>query len=169
MNHLCHCLSGDIYTKCCEPLHLGNDIAQSPEQLMRSRYCAFVISDINYIYITHSPSTRSEITRESIKQWNGQCEWLGLDIRNYDNNKGIVEFVAWYKNNGQLSFHHEISNFHQDEIDEQFNQLIKSTSSNKQVWYYLNATYPNNVIKLPQRNDLCICKSKKKYKKCCGC
>lgn len=168
MNNLCHCLSGETYTKCCAPLHLGNDIAHSPEQLMRSRYCAFVISDINYVYITHSPNTRNDITINAIEKWNEQCEWIGLDIRHYDNEKGTVEFVAWYKENNQLSFHHEISTFHQHIIDDQLNKRLGLTSPKKQAWYYLSATYPTNVINMPQRNDLCICGSKKKYKKCCG-
>jgi len=168
MDNLCHCLSGEVYLKCCAPLHLGNDIAQSPEQLMRSRYCAFVLSDYDYIYLTHSPKTRHNITFDDIKQWSEQCEWLGLDIRHYDNNKGIVEFVAWYKSNNQLNFHHETSTFHQQTTDEKLNERLKEPLQKKQAWYYLDATYPSNIISMPKRNDLCICKSRKKYKKCCG-
>lgn len=169
MTNTCPCLSGINYHQCCNPLHLGQRIAVSPEELMRSRYCAFVKADAQYIFATHSPSTRSTISIDSIEQWNQQCQWLGLTIKTISRQKiyGFVEFVAWYKQNNQLAFHHEISRFKQQPIDSVLATRL-SKLHNEESWYFLDATYPDNVVKLPQRNDQCICGSKNKFKKCCG-
>ena len=167
MNNPCPCKSGHTYKQCCSSLHLGNEIAQSVEQLMRSRYCAFTKNDNEYVYITHSPTSRENISLDAITQWNKQCEWLGLDIRHVDKHSHVVEFVAWYKQDGKLSFHHEVSQFKQQKIDTALMHRLTDIDE-PSAWYYLDATYPENVIKMPQRNDNCICGSKKKYKKCCG-
>jgi len=167
MNNACPCLSAKPYHQCCLPLHLGHDKADSPEQLMRSRYCAFVKNDLDYVYITHSPITRHNITLDSIKEWSQQCQWLSLDIRQVDTENDSIEFVAWYKHKGQLKFHHEVSRFHQNIIDPLLSSRLEPIKQTN-AWYYLDAKYPENIIKMPNRNDLCICKSMKKFKKCCG-
>ncbi|MGL5046562.1 MAG: YchJ family protein, partial [Shewanella sp.] len=55
----CPCGSRISYQKCCAPLHIhvdsGEVIARTPEQLMRSRYCAFVLKNFDYILKTHHP------------------------------------------------------------------------------------------------------------------
>lgn len=162
---LCPCRSGKDYQHCCQPLHLGKNIPQNAEQLMRSRYCAFVTGDTHYIFATHSPESRSHISIDSIKQWNEQCEWLALQI-NPQPKTDIVDFVAWFKQEGSVSFHHEISRFVHQSVDE---ELAKRLPANiEKSWYYLDAEYPQNKTSLPKRNDNCICQSGKKFKKCCG-
>lgn len=167
MNNSCPCLSGKTYQECCAPLHLGHAVANSAQQLMQSRYCAFVKNDDEYIFITHSPKTRNNISIADIKKWNAQCQWLGLEIRSTSTCNTFVEFVAWYKHNNKLNFHHEISQFEQQVIDTELSHRL-DTITEKKAWYYLEAQYPKNLVKMPQRNDICICGSNKKYKKCCA-
>ncbi len=171
----CPCGSSRGYTDCCKPLHAGTITAQSPEQLMRSRYCAFVKGETAYIYLTHSPSTRDNISVDSIEQWNAQCHWCGLHIVTCtaDESANRVEFIAWYKEDNQLKYHHELSQFKLEPLDSEFqtrlNQIApEQTNLPAQVWYYYDASYPDKSIALPKRNDPCICHSGKKYKKCCA-
>jgi len=103
-------------------------------------------------------------------QWNNQCDWRHLDIvtNPQDSASDHVEFIAWYKQAGKLAFHHELSQFSYQDIDiARSNSLIKPLNSNK-TWYYLSATYPERQIRLPGRNDRCICNSGKKFKQCCN-
>ena len=51
MCNSCPCGSSE-YSSCCQPLHLGQSVAQSAEQLMRSRYSAFAKQHIDYIVKT---------------------------------------------------------------------------------------------------------------------
>lgn len=51
----CPCESGALYEACCGPLHEGVREAATPEQLMRSRYCAFVKGKAGYLWHTLHP------------------------------------------------------------------------------------------------------------------
>lgn len=55
----CPCGSGRSYAHCCSPLHAGA-AAQSPEALMRSRYCAYALGDAGYVLRTWHPETRPD-------------------------------------------------------------------------------------------------------------
>ena len=55
----CHCGSGVSFDKCCEPYILKKSAPERlSEQLMRSRYSAFVVGAVDYIYDTHHPCRR---------------------------------------------------------------------------------------------------------------
>jgi len=166
----CPCNSTQAYLNCCAPLHLGKELAQSPDQLMRSRYCAFVMSNISYLVATHSPLTRDSISEESIRAWNEQCNWKGLHLVTTpsDTKLNRVEFVAWYTQANQLEYHHELSQFSYEEIEPLLAQGLSLPNNTEKAWYYHSASYPQSKVKSPARNDLCICHSGKKYKKCCG-
>ncbi|MEA2050584.1 MAG: YchJ family metal-binding protein, partial [Campylobacterota bacterium] len=51
LNSKCPCGSGNKYKKCCQPFHKGI-LPQTALQLMRSRYCAFSITNYKYIIKT---------------------------------------------------------------------------------------------------------------------
>ena len=54
----CPCGSGDLYAACCGPLHDGVRQAETPEQLMRSRYSAYAKGRGDYVFRTWHPRTR---------------------------------------------------------------------------------------------------------------
>jgi len=54
----CPCLSGETYDHCCGPFHAGRAQAPTAEQLMRSRYSAFAVGDVEYLRATWHPRTR---------------------------------------------------------------------------------------------------------------
>ena len=43
----CPCGRG-LYVECCQPLHLEQQYAQNAEQLMRSRYSAFALQQVDW-------------------------------------------------------------------------------------------------------------------------
>jgi SEC-C motif-containing protein len=76
-----------------------------------------------------------------------ELEWLKLDVLNaYEN---IVEFKAYYKENGKIAVLHEKSFF----IEE------------NGVWKYKDGELFNAKV---ERNEPCPCGSGKKFKKCCS-
>jgi SEC-C motif-containing protein len=107
----CPCDSGKEYRHCCGPLLSGEQPAGTAEQLMRSRYTAFVLADEKYLRKTWHPQTcpsRIEV--------NDGSRWLGLKIRSIDrggvhDDEGTVEFVARYKVAGRGHRLHEASRF----------------------------------------------------------
>jgi SEC-C motif-containing protein len=48
----CPCHSKKRYGECCGPLHKGTRTAATPEELMRSRYSAFALGEVDYLVST---------------------------------------------------------------------------------------------------------------------
>lgn len=113
----CYCNSGKIVEECCEPFLSGEKLPETAEQLMRSRYSAYVLADVNYILKTTHPSQRKYYSATAIKKWASSSKWLKLDVLATEtglasDTKGTVTFKAYYfdeKNMPQI--HHEHSSF----------------------------------------------------------
>lgn len=107
----CPCGRELAYAKCCGRYLNGGEVPASAEQLMRSRYCGFVLCDENYLLATWHPDKRPSAVRLDDSQ-----RWLGLSIRATEQGEpgdrsGIVEFVARFKVDGKGYRLHEISRF----------------------------------------------------------
>ena len=157
----CPCGSNKEFSACCEPYIEGKSYAPTAESLMRSRYSAFVVENIDYLLNTHDPSTRHENDREDIKNWSENSIWEGLNILGTQkggesDSTGKVEFVAHYHMNGKDENHHELSEFVKKDGQWFFHQ-----------GYMVDKTYRRQEPKLG-RNDPCHCGSGKKFKKCHG-
>ncbi len=94
----CPCGSGRRYALCCHRLHRGGALAETPEELMRSRYAAYALGDWDYIFRTWHPGTRPDdlgvAAPDSRLTWTGlEIEGSGLD----DDTHGWVAFRAFYQ------------------------------------------------------------------------
>lgn len=83
---------------------------------MRSRYVAHALLAIDYLWDTWIPEQRLRSSKDDIRAWAESCDWLGLQILSTqqgraDDNEGIVEFIALFRQQGQLHQHHEASQF----------------------------------------------------------
>jgi SEC-C motif-containing protein len=135
-------------------------LAPTAVALMRSRYTAFAVGAMDYIYKTHHESTRSELDMDSVKSWGTNSEWLGLEIRETEkgtekDTEGKVEFKCKFIFNGSEQVHHELSTFKKEGNE----------------WFFVDGVLRNNTFRRDQpkigRNDPCPCGSGKKSKKCC--
>ncbi|MEE8588889.1 MAG: YchJ family metal-binding protein, partial [Sulfurimonadaceae bacterium] len=77
---VCPCGSDKEYAHCCEPLHLGLKKAQTPEELMRSRYSAFAIGEAEYLLKTSLAKHHGADELDQLKAQMGQVEWLKLEV-----------------------------------------------------------------------------------------
>ncbi len=101
-NKPCPCYSGKKYKKCCRPLHQGQKI-DDPVRLMRSRYSAYVLYNMDYIvntmhpeskHLTDTPEWRAGITLfAETTDFNG-LEILDSELSLDDINTGWVTFHA---------------------------------------------------------------------------
>jgi SEC-C motif-containing protein len=156
----CHCGSGKSFKDCCEPFIKQNQNPQTAEQLMRSRYSAYVTGDIDYIEQTQLEDGEA-FDKEAAKSWSESSDWKGLEIVSTQKGRagdsdGIVEFVAHYSDESGEHSHHEISSFIFDK-----------------KWIYKSGFIPGvspitRAAPKVGRNDPCPCGSGKKFKKCCG-
>lgn len=105
------CLSGEQYGQCCGRFHSSAAEAATAEQLMRSRYSAFVLLDADYLLRTWHPDT-APATLEP----DAGMDWRRLDILSTSgggpfDTAGTVEFKAHYRYNGARGVLHEVSRF----------------------------------------------------------
>jgi SEC-C motif-containing protein len=101
------------YAECCEPLHRGRALAPTAARLMRSRYSAFALGEVDYLLSTWWPKTRPA----ELELYPDQ-RWLGLDIVHTTggllDDRATVEFIARYSNEGVRGEQHEVSSFVRD-------------------------------------------------------
>lgn len=111
----CPCGSGESYRACCGPRHAGTQPAQTPEQLMRSRYSAFALGNANYLVATRHPDFRAGDDLKSIQASLRGLRWKGLEIvaasGGPGDTEGMVEFRAHYLVNLTPQLMHERSQF----------------------------------------------------------
>lgn len=110
----CPCQSNLEFKDCCEPLLSGDRDAQTPEELMRSRYSAFSTKNIEYIAETTDPQTRTNFDMKANEDWANAARFMSLEIlkSSAEGNKGLVEFKATFQVGDEApQVHHEISKF----------------------------------------------------------
>jgi SEC-C motif-containing protein len=158
--NICPCGSEKDYSECCEQIISGVQSAKTAEQLMRARYSAYVLAEMNFIFESTHPDHREGYDHAGTKEWAETADWHGLEV--IDTNKGgegdsvgEVEFIARFTEKGNKREHHEAGQFKRKDGH----------------WYFTDGNMvrpkPLVVTKIG-RNDPCTCGSGLKYKKCCG-
>lgn len=157
LSQACVCGSGLNYADCCQPFHLNTAIAPTAQALMRSRYSAYVLRNSEYLFNTWDSSKRPALIDFSKET----AEWQSLSILackkgSTADTKGIVEFKAFYQQDNDDCFLHEISRF------------VKKGPQ----WLYLDgvikAAGKVAATQNTGKNAPCACGSGKKFKRCCG-
>ncbi len=147
----CPCGNKTEYSKCCQPIHRDHSLAKTPEQLMRSRYSAFILNDVNHLRRTWMQNHCPDV----ISTGQGEVKWVHLQIEEAAATEkdtiGSVSFKATFISDSQAFTLYEKSTFRK--VDN--------------LWYYVQGeakTKPQNIGK----NSKCPCLSGRKFKRCCG-
>lgn len=153
---LCYCASGLTFADCCEPLICGRAFAQSPVQLMRSRYSAYCHHQNNpgcydYILQTYHSRYRAEHSVADIADFAKAVRFIGLNILNDARLTSTqVHFMASYLVGDRLEVLDELSEF----------ELEHGR------WMYCSGVLTEHPARRLSRNDTCPCGSGLKFKKC---
>lgn len=106
----CYCDSNYSFENCCRPFIEGIKFPETPEQLMRSRYTAYVLQNADYLIVTTHISQRKNYSKEEILEWAKSNTWLKLEVLAITENR--VEFKAYFLDEEIKSqVHHEHSTF----------------------------------------------------------
>jgi SEC-C motif-containing protein len=164
----CPCRILDVkklnFSDCCEPILKGKVKAPTAEAMMRSRYTAYVLKNIDFIDQTQMNEKHEVFNKEEALKWAEGSEWKGLEIKSTkkglaNDDTGVVEFVAHYKDkaSGTELRHHETSLFQKNNGEWKFKEgNVHGAQPVKRLEPKLG------------RNDPCHCGSGKKFKKCHG-
>lgn len=107
----CPCGSGGTLSACCGPYLRGAARAPTAEALMRSRYTAFVLADLDHLFRTWHPRTRPDDL-----MIDPRVVWTGLEVQAVvdggpDDETGEVTFLATCDTGGLQQQIHERSSF----------------------------------------------------------
>lgn len=144
---MCVCGNEISFDMCCGSILDGSRKAQTPEELMRSRFSAYVRANGKYLVQSTVLENQHEDDATIIQDFSNSVEWLRLDVICAQSD--TVEFKAYYKDDEKIHLLHEKSNFVQED----------------DVWKYKDGDLYNSKI---ERNISCPCGSGKKFKKCCS-
>jgi len=158
----CPCSSDKDYAACCEPVITQKVKAKTAEQLMRSRYSAYALGNVDWIVESQSPDGRAFVDRQATEQWSARAKWHRMEIVEVkdgaeDDTEGFVDFKAYYSIAGEDITHHEVASFRKED----------------DTWYFVDGVEvkPRPYKRLEKKvgpNEPCPCGSGKKHKKCCG-
>jgi SEC-C motif-containing protein len=167
MDGPCPCGSGLEFDRCCGPLIRGAP-ADTPQALMRSRYTAYVVGDMQYLAATQDRACNPDFDPRATARWNKDVVWkemrvLAVSGGGAEDTAGTVEFQAFFEKAGRAGRIHEISRF----------------EKKRGRWLYFDGQPGASVADAPApppapkrnktgRNEPCPCGSGKKYKRCCG-
>jgi SEC-C motif-containing protein len=151
---MCYCNNPASFDDCCRQIINGVKTASSAEQLMRSRYSAYCTKEAEYILNTYALSQRSMHSIADILEFANEVNFIKLDIIHIHNDSeyDYVEFKAHYLVGDKHYQLHEQSRF-----------ILENES-----WKYLDGNLYDSPESKIGRNDMCPCKSGKKFKKCHG-
>ena len=149
----CICGLGESTETCCGPIIKGERPAPTAEALMRSRFAAYALGEIDYILGSLHPEHREDVDRGATETWSKNATWKNLEILSTEaggaeDEKGTVEFKAHFELNGVPQIHHERGQF----------------AKHAGRWYYVDGDVIGSkpvVREGPRigRNDPCHCGS----------
>ncbi|MEJ5914753.1 YchJ family protein [Pseudokineococcus sp. 1T1Z-3] len=114
----CPCGWGEPYERCCGRLHRQQAQAPTAEALMRSRYSAFAVGDVEHLVRTWHPATRPQGLAEdlAVEVGAGGVRWLHLAVTAVEeggpfDDAGFVTFEAVSRAGGRRHVLRERSAF----------------------------------------------------------
>ncbi|MGY6647647.1 YchJ family protein [Wenyingzhuangia sp. IMCC45574] len=96
---VCSCGSKKSYKTCCEVIHKDIHKAATPLDLMKSRYTAYVMGNIEFLMLSHHSSTRPVDEKREIAAWAKSVAWIKLEIieaSSVNKEEGFVTFRAYF-------------------------------------------------------------------------
>ncbi len=167
----CPCGSVFPYTDCCGILIRGTTVADTAEDLMRSRYTAHVVEEWDYLIQTRRSDERKDLQDMAIA--NEGVEWKKLEVLHSHkggqaDEEGEVTYSATFEKDGKTEVLKETAIF----LKEEGRWVYCGQRSQPKIASPAKASrsakpFVRSGAKVG-RNDPCSCGSGKKYKKCCG-
>jgi len=153
----CPCDPQKNYLSCCEPYITGKKNPETAEALMRSRYTAYTMANIDYIKETMRGDALASFQEMDAKSRAKRVKWIKLHVLKsvIENSRtAYVEFEASFVDASRLKSIHEKSEFNYEEGR----------------WYYIRGVHlpTAHTEQIISRNMNCPCGSQRKFKNCHG-
>ena len=114
IDELCPCGRAVAFAECCEPIVHGERAAPTAEALMRSRYTAFALGEVDHLSRSWHPTTRPKrihLGDDGGRRWD-RLEVVATTGGGLLDQEGTVEFRAHHRDvDGGHGTLHEVSRF----------------------------------------------------------
>lgn len=116
----CPCGKGKNFEGCCHLAISGEQPAPTAKKLMRSRYTAYVLGEVDYLLSTLAPEMHQADEQSLIEEQITNTQWQGLIIvsakrGSRKDSDGEVTFEARFKAGDESGVMRETSNFRRGE------------------------------------------------------
>lgn len=146
----CPC-GGGQYEACCQPFHEFVRLPECVDKLMRSRFSAFFLKNVEYVIATTVPAQQALLDKSALQAWAEGMNWTHLEVMSH-NKVG--------KRHAQVRFRAYFDNGQGEQIYDELSAFVKI----EERWYFLDPTLPINLT----NKQPCLCGSGDKFKVCCG-
>ncbi len=119
MSRPCPCGAKATFDKHCQPVIAGKVQPDTAERLMRARFSAYSLGDVDFLIKTTAAEYREKLDEEELAQYCDSIRCISLKILATEaggpkDETGVVRFHASLMVNGKRTLHSEISQFHRE-------------------------------------------------------
>ena len=154
----CPCMSGQPYVACCQPVHADIRVARKPEQVVRARFAARVLGNLEFFRQSIIRKHRELPPMDALAETIGRQRYEAITITSsartgWLKQRATVVCRIFETGGKHVSVHAERIHFKREDRAWRVVTIDLVTAQSKPA---------------PGRNAPCPCGSGRKYKRCCG-
>ncbi len=120
MSRPCPCGAKATFDKHCQPVIAGKVFADTAERLMRARFTAYSVADVDFLIKTTAMPQRENLDAEELEDYCLSIRCISLKILATEaggpkDDTGMVRFHASMQVDGKRRLHAETSHFHRED------------------------------------------------------
>jgi len=120
MSRPCPCGAKATFDKHCLPILEGKAKPETAERLMRARFTAYSMGDVEFLIRTTAAEFRDKLDADELEEYcdSIRCvslKVLGTEAGGPSDDTGVVKFHASLMVNGKRTLHSEVSRFHRED------------------------------------------------------
>ena len=122
MSRPCPCGAKATIDKHCLPIIDGKAKPETAERLMRARFTAYSMGDVDFLIRTTAAEFREKLDADELEEYCDSIRCISLKVLATEaggpkDDEGVVKFHASLMVNGKRTLHSEVSHFHREEGD----------------------------------------------------
>lgn len=122
MSRPCPCGAKATIDKHCLPIIQGKAKPETAERLMRARFTAYSMGDVDFLIQTTAAAFREKLDADELQDYCDSIRCISLKVLATEaggakDETGVVKFHASLMVNGKRTLHSEVSRFHREDGD----------------------------------------------------
>ncbi|HEU4951945.1 MAG TPA: YchJ family metal-binding protein [Holophagaceae bacterium] len=120
MSRPCPCGAKATFDKHCQPVIEGKVQPETAERLMRARFTAYGMGDVDFLIRTTAAEFREKLDADELQEYCDAVRCISLKVLGTEgggpkDETGVVRFHASLMVDGKRTLHSEVSRFHRED------------------------------------------------------